>query len=111
MTEEKKGMLAAGLAYCIFGTTYLFSKIALGITEPAILLCVRFTITFAVLNLLVLTRAAKVNFRGKKVWGPLVLGLLQPVLYFLLMHAMGPNVAGVIGSAIAAGFLLSVFGG
>ncbi len=29
---------------------------------------------------------------------------------FLLMHAMGPNVAGVIGSAIAAGFLLSVYG-
>ena len=29
---------------------------------------------------------------------------------YLLMHAMGPNVAGVIGSAIAAGFLLSVFG-
>ena len=28
---------------------------------------------------------------------------------FLLMHAMGPNVAGVIGSAIAAGVLLSVF--
>ena len=29
---------------------------------------------------------------------------------FLLMHAMGPNVAGVIGSALAAGFLLAVFG-
>ena len=29
---------------------------------------------------------------------------------FLLMHAMGPNVAGVIGSAIAAGFLLAVYG-
>ncbi|NLB29269.1 MAG: sodium ion-translocating decarboxylase subunit beta [Clostridiales bacterium] len=29
---------------------------------------------------------------------------------FLLMHAMGPNVAGVIGSAVAAGFLLQVFG-
>ncbi len=28
----------------------------------------------------------------------------------LLMHAMGPNVAGVIGSAIAAGFLLACFG-
>jgi len=27
------------------------------------------------------------------------------------MHAMGPNVAGVIGSAVAAGFLLAVFGG
>ena len=29
---------------------------------------------------------------------------------FLLMHAMGPNVAGVIGSAVAAGLLLSFFG-
>lgn len=29
---------------------------------------------------------------------------------FLLMHAMGPNVAGVIGSAVAAGILLSMFG-
>lgn len=29
---------------------------------------------------------------------------------YLLMHAMGPNVAGVIGSAVAAGFLLAMFG-
>ena len=29
---------------------------------------------------------------------------------FLLMHAMGPNVAGVIGSAIAAGALIAIFG-
>lgn len=29
---------------------------------------------------------------------------------FLLMHAMGPNVAGVIGSAVAAGVMLSLFG-
>ena len=29
---------------------------------------------------------------------------------FLLMHAMGPNVAGVIGSAVAAGVLISLFG-
>ena len=27
---------------------------------------------------------------------------------FILMHAMGPNVAGVIGSAIVAGFFLSI---
>ncbi|MBQ1572956.1 MAG: sodium ion-translocating decarboxylase subunit beta, partial [Clostridiales bacterium] len=27
-----------------------------------------------------------------------------------LMHAMGPNVAGVIGSAVAAGILLTLFG-
>ena len=29
---------------------------------------------------------------------------------FLLMHAMGPNVAGVIGSAVAAGLLINFFG-
>ena len=29
---------------------------------------------------------------------------------YLLMHAMGPNVAGVIGSAVAAGILMAVFG-
>ena len=29
---------------------------------------------------------------------------------FLLMHAMGPNVAGVIGSAVAAGFFMTFFG-
>ena len=29
---------------------------------------------------------------------------------FLLMHAMGPNVAGVIGSAVAAGVFISMFG-
>ena len=29
---------------------------------------------------------------------------------FLLMHAMGPNVAGVIGSAVAAGVFLSILG-
>ena len=29
---------------------------------------------------------------------------------FLLMHAMGPNVAGVIGSAVAAGVLLALLG-
>ena len=29
---------------------------------------------------------------------------------FLLMHAMGPNVAGVIGSAVAAGVFVSLFG-
>ena len=29
---------------------------------------------------------------------------------FLLMHAMGPNVAGVVGSAVAAGILLSFLG-
>lgn len=38
-------------------------------------------------------------------------GLKENSSNYLLMHAMGPNVAGVIGSAVAAGFLMAVFGG
>ena len=37
-------------------------------------------------------------------------GLKEDPTNFLLMHAMGPNVAGVIGSAVAAGVLLLLFG-
>lgn len=39
-----------------------------------------------------------------------VVGAKEDPTNFLLMHAMGPNVAGVIGSAVAAGVLLSVLG-
>jgi sodium ion-translocating decarboxylase beta subunit len=39
-----------------------------------------------------------------------VVGQKENPSNFLLMHAMGPNVAGVIGSAIAAGVFLSLFG-
>ena len=83
MSDERKSMLAAGVAYCIFGLSYLFSKMALNITEPMILLCVRFSVTFLVLNLLVCTRVLKLNLKGKNLTGPILLGILQPVLYFV----------------------------
>ena len=38
------------------------------------------------------------------------IGLEEDKSNYLLMHAMGPNVAGVIGSAVAAGLLLSILG-
>ncbi len=38
------------------------------------------------------------------------IGLEEDKSNYLLMHAMGPNVAGVIGSAVAAGLLLGIFG-
>lgn len=83
MTEEQKGMLASTVGYIIFGFSYLFSKMALGVAEPMILLTMRFTVTFIGLNLLLLTRVFKVNFKGKNLWGAVLLGILQPVLYFV----------------------------
>lgn len=84
MSVEKKSMLAAGIAYSLFGLSYLFSKMALNVTEPSILLFVRFSVTFIILNLLVVFRIMKLNLRGKNLLGPFLVGLLQPVLYFIL---------------------------
>jgi len=84
MSGEKKGILAAITAYIIFGLSYLFSKMALAITDPIMLLFARFTLTFILLNLLVATRLLKLNLKGKKLAGPILLGILQPVLYFVL---------------------------
>ena len=39
-----------------------------------------------------------------------VVGAQEDPQNFLIMHAMAPNVAGVIGSAVAAGVFLSTFG-
>ncbi len=83
MTKEKKGMLAATIAYSIFGLSYLFSKMALGVTEPMILLAVRFSVTFMILNLLVAFKIMRLNLKGKNLLGPILLGVLQPVLYFV----------------------------
>ncbi|MBQ2818033.1 MAG: DMT family transporter [Clostridia bacterium] len=83
MSEEKKGMIAAVCANIIFGMSYLFTKMALNGTEPVILLSIRFTITFIVLNLLIAVKLMKLELKGKKLIGPIVLGILQPVLYFL----------------------------
>ena len=82
--EERKSMLAAGIAYSLFGLSYLFSKMALNVAEPSILLFVRFSVTFVILNLLVLLRVMKLNLRAKNLLGPLLVGILQPVLYFIL---------------------------
>lgn len=86
MNAEKKGMLAATIAYSIFGFSYLFAKMALSVegVEPMILLCSRSTVSFIVLNLLVLLRVFKINFRGKNILPAILLGLLQPLIFSTL---------------------------
>ena len=83
MTEERKGMLAASVAYSIFGLSYLFSKMAMNVTEPMILLCVRFSVTLIILNLLRVFGVMKCSFKGKNLLTPILLGILNPVLYFV----------------------------
>ena len=53
------------------------------VAEPMILLCVRFSVTFILLNLLVLFRVMKLNLKNKNLLGLILLGIIQPVLYFV----------------------------
>ena len=94
MSTEKKAMLAAGAAYTIFGLSYLFSKMALDVTQPMILLFARFCVTLIVMNMLVLTKTVRLNLKGKKLMGPLLVGLFQPVLYFVFDRDPGSYMTG-----------------
>ncbi len=83
MDRSTKATLAGLAGNSIFGFSFLFSKLALGVTTPFVLLSVRFVIAFLVMNLLVLTGRVKLELKGKPIKMVLLLGLLQPILYFI----------------------------
>ena len=83
MDQSLKAHFASLLGYSIFGFSFLFSKIALDLVSPFVLLSIRFLVAFAVLNLLWLTGKCGLCLRGKPVGMLLLLGFVQPVLYFI----------------------------
>ncbi len=54
MNTNKKALIAIILGNTIFGFSFLFSKTALQLTIPSVLIATRFTVAFLVLNLIVL---------------------------------------------------------
>ena len=83
MSKTLKATLCCLLGYSIYGFSFLFSKIGFDIAKPNMLLAVRFTIAFLVLSIFVLTGKAKVSVKGKPVKKLLLMGLVQPCLYFV----------------------------
>ena len=112
MSNRAKAILAVMTGNVIFGFSFIFSKMALQITVPSVLVAVRFLMAFLVLNLIVLvgsrirvpvreegkgrddaaagpqtgpqTRPLVVfSLRGKPLRYVLLLALFQPILYFL----------------------------
>lgn len=81
--KQTFGILAALIANIIFGFSFIFSKLALSVAEPLIILSARFTISFIVLNLLLLSRKFKVEYKGKPKFKLILMGLMQPLLYFI----------------------------
>jgi drug/metabolite transporter (DMT)-like permease len=76
-------MAAAFFASFVFGLSFVFSKVALQVVDPLVLLAFRFVTAFLLLHLPLLTGKVKLALRGKKLLPLVVLGLLQPVLYFI----------------------------
>ena len=94
---------AALLGNSFFGLSFLFSKVALERLEPFVLLAVRFIAAFVLLNLILLTGKVKLCLRGKPLGKVLMLGLVQPVLYYTFENY------GIRGTSTAfAGTLLAV---
>lgn len=78
-----KGTLSALIANTIFGFSFLFSKIALGFADSLVILSVRFTIAFLVLNILWAFGAIKLDFKGKPKKKIVLMAVAQPLLYFI----------------------------
>ncbi len=83
MKQTHKAILASLIGNSIFGFSFLFSKVALDLVTPFVLLSIRFLTAFLVLNLLRLTGKCTVSLKGKPVGLLLLLGLVQPVFYFI----------------------------
>ncbi len=112
--QEFRGMMAALTANIIFGFSFIFSKLALSVTEPLVILAVRFTVAFLVLNLLLLTGKIKISLKGKPKKRIFLMGICQPLLYFIFelygLSLVSSALSGVIISLVpVAVMLLAVF--
>ncbi len=74
---------AALLSNFIFGLSFMASRIALEHTSSWIMLSLRFGASVMIMLLLAATRAIKLNFKGKNLRSLFLLGLFQPIIYFI----------------------------
>lgn len=114
--------LAAFVGNGIFGFSFMFSRIALKTATPFTMLMYRFVLAFLALNVVALFAARskrtdwlRFSLRGRAIGKLLLLGLIQPVLYFLCesygIDMTNATVSGVIIAlipivALAAGAVL-----
>ncbi len=76
-------VLAALTANIIFGFSFIFSKKALEVAEPLIILSARFTVAFVVMTLIMLLRRHRFSVRGKPILRIAAMATAQPLLYFI----------------------------
>ena len=103
-------MICAAVPNIIFGFSFMFSKTAIKYAHPLIVLAVRFTAAFALMNILWLIGAVKINLKGKNIKKVLLMALMQPLCYFIfeLYGIAGTTSAlsGVIISLVPIGVII-----
>lgn len=116
MTQKKThtlSLLAALTSAVIFGMSFMFSKLALEVAAPTVLLAFRFTVAVAAMSLVVLVNALvgklrgrplfAFSLRGKPVYKLVLLGIVQPVAYFIFEnYGILYTSSAVAGTIIAA---------
>ena len=113
MSNTAKATLAGLVGYGIWGFSFLFSKVALETATPFTLLSVRFIFAFLALNAVLLTGRVTLSLKGKPVGRLVLLGLIQPVFYFVCetygIDLTSTSFAGImIGLSPVVGLLFGV---
>lgn len=83
MNKTPLAMLAGLAGFAIFGLSFLFSKVALEVASPFVLLSVRFVTAFLVMTAGIFLFRVPMQFKGKPVHLLLLMGLIQPGIYFV----------------------------
>lgn len=81
--KEDISLLFALSGFVIFGFSFIFTKQALSVSSLFVMLAARFSVAFLILNLLLLTGKFKINLKKGKLGLLLVLGIVQPITYFI----------------------------
>lgn len=106
-------LLSALLSSVIFGFSFMFSRLALDVAPPTVLLAFRFTTAFVAMTLVVAANALvgklrgkplfAFSLKGKNILSLLALGIVQPVLYFIF-----ENYGILYTSSAVAGTIIAV---
>ena len=104
------GILCALMANIIFGFSFIFSKMALSVSKPLIILAVRFTIAFLFLNVFLCLGVFKMKFKIFKTPTIWLMALAQPFLYFIFelygLSLVSSALSGVIIALVPVAVML-----
>ena len=80
--QHRQAIAAAIVGHSFWGLSFMASRVALNSTPVILLLSHRFLLAFLVMTVLLFTPLGAFRLRGKSLFPLLILGLLEPVIYF-----------------------------